>query len=61
MNIEQTGMSDSIKNLAVAQANVQKEIEQYDTFTKQTKDLLKNTTKTYIKQNDLKRRKKEIE
>ena len=27
MNIEQTGMSDSIKNLAVAQANVQKEIE----------------------------------
>tara|TARA_R100001594_G_scaffold32397_1_gene60146 strand:+ start:3196 stop:3870 length:675 start_codon:yes stop_codon:yes gene_type:complete len=27
MNIEQTGMSDSIKNLAVAQANIQKEIE----------------------------------
>ena len=41
--------------------NVQKEIEEYDEFRGHTKDLLKNTQKTYIKQNDLKKRKKEIE
>ena len=41
--------------------NVQKEIEQYDSFLDQTKELLKNTTKTYIRENDLKKRGKEIE
>lgn len=41
--------------------NVQKEIEQYDSFMDQTKELLKNTTKTYIRENDLKKRGKEIE
>jgi hypothetical protein len=41
--------------------NVQKEIEQYDSFVDQTKELLKNTTKTYIRENDLKKRGKEIE
>ena len=41
--------------------NVQKEIKQYDSFMDQTKELLKNTTKTYIRENDLKKRGTEIE
>ena len=41
--------------------NVQREIERYDDFNDKTKDLLKNTTKSYIKSNDLKKRGKGIE
>jgi len=44
-----------------AEINVQKEIKRYDSFKDQSKELLKNTTKTYIRENDLKKRAKEIE
>lgn len=48
---------DTIKDLI----DVKKEIEQYEQFSQFRKKIMKNTQKTYIRQNNLKERKAEIE
>lgn len=48
---------DSIKDLI----DIKKEIEQFERFSQFRKKIMKNTKKTYIKQNNLKERKVEIE